>query len=71
MPESGQGDKPRGVGLILLSLLAKSLTAAKPVTAFDGSFVLGYDCSDLLLEEGRESQSHAVDLQGKKTNKKT
>lgn len=48
--------------LLLLHFLAEPLTAAKPVAALHGSFVLGYDCSDSFLEEGREPQGHAVNL---------
>lgn len=46
-----------GVGVVLLLLqylLAKPLTAAEPIAAFDSGFVLWYDCSDSLLKEGRE-----------------
>lgn len=49
--------------ILLLHFLAEPLTAAEPVTALDGSFVLRYDCSDLLLEEGREPQGHTVNLE--------
>lgn len=48
--------------LLLLHFLAEPLTAAKPVAALHGSFVLRYDCSDSFLEEGREPQGHAVNL---------
>lgn len=49
--------------ILLLHFLAEPLAAAEPIAALDGSFVLGYDCSDLLLEEGREPQGHAVNLE--------
>lgn len=53
----------RGLILLLLHFLAEPLTAAEPIAALDGSFVLRYDCSDLLLEEGREPQGHTVNLE--------
>lgn len=49
--------------ILLLRFLAEPLTAAQPVAALDGSFVLGYDCSDVLLKEGREPEGHAVNLE--------
>lgn len=53
-----------GGGLILLlHFLAEPLAAAKPIAALNGSFILGYDCSDMLLEEGREPQGHTVNLE--------
>lgn len=53
-----------GVGLILLlHFLAEPLTATEPIAALDGSFVLRCDCSDLLLEEGRDPQGHTVNLE--------
>lgn len=48
--------------ILLLHFLAEPLTAAKPVAALHGSFVFRYDCSDSFLEEGREPQGHAVNL---------
>lgn len=53
----------RGLIVLLLRFLAEPLTAAEPIAALDSSFILGYNCSDLLFEEGSEPQGHAVNLQ--------
>lgn len=63
---SGRTNRPCcGSGLILLHFLAEPLTATEPITALDSSFILGYDCSDLLFKEGRKPQGHAVNLQNR------
>lgn len=55
--------------MLLLHFLAEPLTATESITALDSSFILGYDCSDVLFEEGREPQGHAVNLQQRKTSR--
>ena len=49
--------------LSLLHLLPEALAAAQPLAALHRRLVLRKDPPDALLEEGRQTQGHAVDLE--------